>query len=124
MIRFVKVAALAAGITLTGAAPAAADVTLINVFEVPAGKEDAVIAAWEKARDFLRQEPGYVSTALHQAIAPDARFALINVAVWESAEAFRQATARMQAAGVLPEIEGLRFTPALYRVIRSDEPQQ
>ena len=124
MIRFLKVASLAAGITLTGAAPAAADVTLINVFEVPAGKEDAVIAAWEKARDFLRQEPGYVSTALHQAIAPDARFALINVAVWESAEAFRQATARMQAAEVFPEIEGLRFTPALYRVIRSDEPQQ
>jgi heme-degrading monooxygenase HmoA len=124
MIRSLKAAALAAAVTLASAAPAAAEVTLINVFEVPAGKEDAVIAAWETARDFLRQEPGYVSTALHQAVTPDARFALINVAVWESAEAFRRATARMQAAGVFPEIEGLRFTPALYRVIRSDEAQQ
>ena len=28
-------------------------VTLINIFEVPAGDEDAFIAAWEKTRDYL-----------------------------------------------------------------------
>jgi len=30
-------------------------VTLINIFEVPAGDEDEFIAAWEKTRDYLRE---------------------------------------------------------------------
>jgi hypothetical protein len=29
-------------------------VTLINIFEVPAGEEDGFIAAWEKTRDYLK----------------------------------------------------------------------
>ncbi len=112
-------ATLAAG--LAGPGTAQADVTLINAFEVPAGKQAEAIAAWEKARDFLANETGYVSTALHEAITPDARFALINVAQWESPEAFQAATRRMHAAGVFPSIDGLTYTPALYRVIRTDD---
>lgn len=122
-----KIAAAATAVTLAttaglaGSGTAQADVTLINAFEVPAGKQDEAIAAWEKARDFLANEPGYVSTALHEAITPDARFALINIAKWESAEAFQAATKRMHAAGVFPPIDGLTYTPALYRVIRTDD---
>ena len=41
------------------------DVVLINAFEVPAGDAEAFIAAWEKTRDYLRTQPGYVDTALH-----------------------------------------------------------
>ncbi|WP_051644775.1 antibiotic biosynthesis monooxygenase family protein [Labrenzia sp. DG1229] len=59
-------------------------VTLINVFEVPADQIDTTVEFWEKSRDFLRQQPGYISTRLHRALAPDARFQLINVAIWES----------------------------------------
>lgn len=110
-----------AATALTMASPAAADVTLINVFEVPAGQEQRAIAAWEEARDFLKTQPGYVTTTLHQAITPDARFALINVATWTSAEAFAEATRRMREAGVFPAIEGLKINPALYRVVRGDE---
>lgn len=111
-------AAIALGIA--AATPAAADVTLINVFEVPEGQRDIAVEAWEKARDFLSQEPGYISTALHEAIAPDARFTLINVARWESSEAYAAATQRMREAGVFPRIDGLGVNPALYRVIRTD----
>jgi hypothetical protein len=32
-------------------------VTLINIFEVPAGDEDEFIAAWEKTRDYLKTFP-------------------------------------------------------------------
>ena len=113
-------AAAAAALTVT---PAAAEVTLINVFAVPEGREEAVIAAWEKARDFLSREPGYIDTALHRAIGPDARFALVNIAHWQSPDAFMTATKRMQAAGIFPPVEGLEFHPALYRVVRSDEPE-
>lgn len=100
---------------------AAADVVLINVFELPDGKRPEAVAAWEAARDFLSAEPGYISTTLHEALAPDARFALINVAVWESPEAFEAATARMRAARAFQPPAGLTATPALYRVIRTDE---
>jgi hypothetical protein len=101
------------------AAPLAAQpVTLINTFEVPAGRVEESIRYWEAARDFLARQPGYVSTRLHQAIAPDARFQLINIAVWESPAAFMAATQRMQQALRAPPPGGLRFSPGLYRVIR------
>ena len=39
-------------------------VTLINIFEVPAGDEDEFIAAWEKTRDYLKTFPAHIETAL------------------------------------------------------------
>ncbi|HEV7264934.1 MAG TPA: hypothetical protein VGN83_08465 [Falsiroseomonas sp.] len=62
--------------------------------------------------------PGYIATRLHQSIAPDSRFQLINVGEWESKHAFQAATARMRQELHATPPEGLRFTPGLYRVIR------
>ena len=45
-------------------------VTLINIFEVPAGDEDEFIAAWEKTRDYLKTFPAHIETALHQSLHP------------------------------------------------------
>jgi hypothetical protein len=104
---------------LLAAGPAAAQpVTLINVFEVPPGRLEETIRFWEAARDFLAGQPGYVSTRLHQAITPDARFQLINVGVWESEAAYAAATGRIPQAVRVPPPEGLRFTAALFRVVR------
>jgi hypothetical protein len=116
--RSALVLALAATLSLAGTPAAAQPVTLINVFEVPPAALAETIRRWEAARDFLVRQPGYVSTRLHQSVTPEARFALINVAVWESAEAFRAASARMAAELQNPMPEGVRFTPGLYRVIR------
>jgi heme-degrading monooxygenase HmoA len=91
-------------------------VTLINAFEVPAGKEEEFVERWKQAAEHLRQREGFVSTRLHQSLDPQADFQFINVAVWESAEHFRQAMGT-------PEFQELarrmRFSshPALYRVI-------
>jgi len=106
-----------AGLLSAGAA-AAQPVTLINVFEVPQGRLEETIRFWEAARDVLMRQPGYVSTRLHQAITPDARFQLINVAVWESTATFAAATARIAQEVRVPPPEGLRFTAALFREIR------
>jgi len=120
MIRRLALIALLAALPLAppAAQPAPGPVTLINVFEVPAGALPEAIAAWEAARDFLAVQPGYISTRLHQALAPDARFALVNVALWESPAAFAAAMERM--ARDLPNTmpPGLRYTPGLYRVVR------
>ena len=93
-------------------------VVLINPFVVPEGRESEAIAFWEQARDFLKEQPGYISTNLHRTIQPGATFYLINVAVWESPEAFRAATQKMRNELNLPRIEGLAADPALYEVIR------
>lgn len=95
-------------------------VTLINVFQIPLGKEAEALAMWEAAAKFLRTQPGYISTALHRTILPDAKYRLINVAKWESAEAFKQATAAMRASAGIKPVEGLSFDASLYTVIRSD----
>ena len=112
--------ALAAATAFAASSTASADVTLINAFEVEPDRLEAAVAAWRDARDFLAAEPGYRSTALYRALAPDARFALVNVATWESAEAFGRAAERMRAAGVFPPLEGVAMTPSLYAPIESD----
>src|SRR4051812_6010273 len=68
-------------------------VTLINPFEVPAGREDEALATWDRMAAYMRGRPGFLATRLHRAVAPGARFALVNVAEWASAEAFLGATA-------------------------------
>jgi len=94
-------------------------VVLINAFEVPGDEAKRFIAAWEKSRDYLQAQPGYVDTALHQAVTPDADFQFVNVARWQSAEAFtaaiRSGGFRESAAG----LDGYRTHPALYRVVRT-----
>jgi heme-degrading monooxygenase HmoA len=99
------------------AAKSETEVTLINVFEVPEGALEETIKMWARGRDFLKTQPGYVSTALHQSIAPDAKFALINIAIWQSTEAYQTASAAMHAGGAAPQIEGLTFTPSLYTIV-------
>lgn len=101
-------------------APAVADIVLINAFEVPEGQREAAIAAWEAARDFLATQTGYISTALHGSVTSEARFELVNVARWESADAFKAATQAMREAGVFQPPDGVVANPALYTVIATD----
>ena len=72
---------------------------LINAFEVPPGADEAFLHAWDRARDFLRTQPGYVSTALHQSIAPQADFRFINAGQWASVVEFRAAYGPARGAG-------------------------
>ncbi len=95
-------------------------VILINPFEVPDGKLDESIAMWELARDYLQQQPGYISTALHQSLTDDSRFRLVNVASWQSARDFLAASKKMRSEAGLPGVEGLIASPALYTIIKHD----
>jgi heme-degrading monooxygenase HmoA len=94
-------------------------VTLINAFEVPDDQAEQFIAAWEKTRDYLEKQPGYVDTALHQAVMPGAEFQFVNIAYWQTAEDFRAA---IQSPGFVESAAGLaayRPHPALYHVVRT-----
>ena len=92
-------------------------ITLINSFEGPTGKVAESIKYWEDCRDFLKIQPGYISTKLHKSIKEGSKFELINVAVWESPKAFTEASQKMaKELGVSPT-EGLKANPSLYTVI-------
>lgn len=97
---------------------AVSGVTLINPFVVQKGFLKQAIAMWDIARDFLKEQPGYISTKLHQSLAADASYQLINVAQWESAALFKQAVGKMRKADILPRIEGVSGAPQLYAVVR------
>jgi heme-degrading monooxygenase HmoA len=92
---------------------------LINAFEVPEGREDEFIRGWEATRDYLQTQPGYLDTALHQAVSPNPEFRFVNVGRWENPQAFQQA---IQSAGFREASQALadfRPHPALYQRIRT-----
>ena len=64
-------------------------VVLVNVFQV--AKEDiaALLEAWQADANWMKKQPGYISTQLHQGIAGSTVF--LNYALWESSAHFRAA---------------------------------
>lgn len=64
-------------------------VVLINLFDVAKEDTQALIKAWENDANWMKKQPGYISTQLHRGIAGSTVF--INYAVWESVEHFRNA---------------------------------
>ena len=90
----------------------------MNPFEVPEGTDDdAFLRGWERAAEYMRQQPGFVNSRLHRALAPDARFRFINVAEWASPDDFQSAVSSPEFREIASG--GLPGSPALYEVVRS-----
>ncbi|WP_405678267.1 antibiotic biosynthesis monooxygenase [Streptomyces sp. NBC_01511] len=68
-------------------------VTFINVFEVAGGDLDAFVAQWERRAAIMSTKPGFLDSRLHRARSSANRFQFVNVAHWESQEAWESATA-------------------------------
>ena len=64
-------------------------VVLINLFTIDPADEDALIEAWAHDANFMKEQPGYISTQLHKGIAGSGSY--LNYAIWESTEAFSMA---------------------------------
>jgi heme-degrading monooxygenase HmoA len=94
-------------------------VILINAFEVPALDAEDFVVAWEKAHEYLQNQPGYVDTSLHQAITPDAEFQFVNIARWRTVEEFMAAAQSPGFGQAAAELVGYRSHPAIYRVVRT-----
>jgi heme-degrading monooxygenase HmoA len=112
---------VAAGVTAAGVRlrNVADEVVLINAFEVPAAGAEAFIAAWEQARDYLRTQPGYIDTALHQAVTPGADFEFVNIARWKTSGDFTAAVRNQEFQQAAAGLAGYRSHPALYRPVRT-----
>jgi len=66
-----------------------APVVLVNLFTVDPADADALLAAWEHDANWMKRQPGYISTQLHRGIGGSAVF--LNYAIWESVAHFRAA---------------------------------
>lgn len=64
-------------------------VVLVNIFHVTDADVPALLKAWENDANWMKRQPGFVSTQLHQGIAGSTVF--MNYAVWESVAHFRSA---------------------------------
>lgn len=64
-------------------------VVLVNIFQVTEGDVPALLAAWGKDANWMKLQPGFISTQMHRGIAGSTVF--MNYAVWESVAHFRAA---------------------------------
>ncbi len=93
-------------------------VTLVNCFQVPAGREDEFFSLWRQVNDHMRQKKGYLGHKLHRSLATDAQFRFVNVARWESLEDFNAAHDEgFRALVSQPAWAAFRSSPALYEVV-------
>ncbi len=67
----------------------ASPVVLLNIFAVAAGDVAALLEAWEHDANWMKKQPGYISTQLHRAVGES--YVFMNYAVRESVAHFRNA---------------------------------
>ena len=97
-----------------------ANIIVINPFEISKGKEEQALAMWDKFAEYFRRQPGYVSSKLHRAIDPDARFHLVTIAEWESADHFGAALKNPELQKIAESaMDHSTNYPGVYEVIRN-----
>jgi heme-degrading monooxygenase HmoA len=67
----------------------ASPVMLVNVFTLDKADEQTFLRAWQDDAEFMKRQPGFISTQLHRAIGESPTF--LNYAVWETTANFRAA---------------------------------
>lgn len=67
----------------------ASPVVLVNLFTVAKEDEQALVAAWTHDAEFMKRQPGFISTQMHRAIGESSAY--LNYAVWDSTSSFRAA---------------------------------
>jgi len=79
----------------------ASPVVLVNIFTVSADDVDTLMKAWENDANWMKRQPGYISTQLHRAIGESTMF--MNYAIWESVAHFRAAFSNPEFQSALGE---------------------
>ena len=67
----------------------AAPVVLVNLFTLAPADEADFLAVWKDDAEFMKRQPGFISTQLHRALGDSPTY--LNYAIWESTETFRAA---------------------------------
>ena len=67
----------------------ASPVVLVNVFTLDKADEQTFLKTWQDDAEFMKRQPGFISTQLHRAVGENPTY--LNYAVWDSTAAFRAA---------------------------------
>jgi heme-degrading monooxygenase HmoA len=67
----------------------AGPVVLVNVFALDPADEETFLRVWQDDADFMKRQPGFISTQLHRAIGESPTY--LNYAVWQTTADFRAA---------------------------------
>jgi heme-degrading monooxygenase HmoA len=98
---------------------AARKCTVIVTYEVAHEDRERFLDSWDKAQHFLKGQPGFEGTALHQAVSANPDFRFVNVSTWESDDAFRAATQNPDFQSASGRLSPFPIHAAAYEVIRS-----
>lgn len=93
--------------------------TAIVAYEVEAEDCERFLDSWEIANNFLKQQPGFASTALHRAASANPDFRFVNISCWESADAFRAATQSQAFRDASGRLEAFPIHASVYEVLRT-----
>ena len=91
-------------------------VVLVNVFTLNKVDEPALLKAWQADAEFMKQQPGFISTQLHRATGESPTY--LNYAIWESTAHFRAAFSHPQfQAGLAAYPNSTVASPHLFQKV-------
>ena len=93
--------------------------TAIVAYRVNAEDINRFLDAWDQANEYLSQQSGFVSNALHQAVSANPEFRFVNIANWEDEDAFRAATRSSAFAEASGRLAAYPLYAAVYEAVRS-----
>lgn len=93
-------------------------ITLINVFETTSEQQQALIDQWIRFTEVVRNEPGYLGTALHKSTDGTR---MINYAHWRSQAEFDAFVQRYTPDFAQFRQHASRLDPHTYEVAYLDE---
>jgi heme-degrading monooxygenase HmoA len=88
-------------------------------YEVAHEDRERFLDSWDLANGFLKGQPGFVSTALHQAVSANPDFRFVNISTWESDDAFRSATQSQDFRDASGRLAPFPIHASAYEVVRS-----
>lgn len=100
-------------ITPSVSSEASQEITLMNIFEVPAQKEQKFLEKWKEAFLFLKEQPGFIETKLHHSLKEPETW--INYARWSSRQDFLNAVNSPEFIQIVKDFP-VKGTPGLYEV--------
>jgi heme-degrading monooxygenase HmoA len=93
--------------------------TAIVAYEVLNEDRPKFLEAWEKADEYLKGQPGYLRSELHQAVSANPDFRYVNIGCWKNAEDFRTATQSNGFREASGSLEAYPVHASAYEVVRS-----
>lgn len=93
-------------------------IRFINLFTVPAGRDEQFFQLWKQVNRYMAAKPGYLNHRLHRAVSGDAPYRFVNYVEWESADAWAAAhdDGFRRLVGD-PAWAEFTTTPALYEIV-------